>query len=303
MVKYRKRKYANNKNRTVRKAKKQVYSFPRQIQNANYIAKNRLVKFTDFRSYVVIDNAGSVTPPAAYPPLLQMGLNDPRKFIESTQGNWKKNSLTAKGAAVPGLSKWLANKTPGASSTADYLTGSTLGCRLTVSIVPIPIASDDQDNYQPVCKVAFANQTRAGHLKGRGIDADLNSERVSQMPMVRTANIYLNHGGTPRGCTLSMNYSFKKNNADPGKAAGNLFYNDTSPTETDIATLVILPGDSNAYGLTGSRCPPCRVEVRVSYIVLLTEPNTHIGTALNDGNNMSDVAQLSAGNLFIASQL
>lgn len=291
MAKYRKRKYpVRNKKRTVAKARKQVRAYPKQIQNANYIAPNRLVKFTDFRSFVVIDNGGTLT--SAHPPILQMGLNDPRKFIESVQGQWNKNSLGAKGPGVPGITKWLANKTPGTTSTSDYLTGSTLGCRIVVTVTPIPIADDDQDNFQPICKVALANQTRAGHLKGRGIDLNLNSERISQMPMVRTANIYLNHGGTPRGVTLSMNYSYKKSNADPGKAAGNLFYADTSPTETDIATLIICPGDSNAYGLTGNRCPPCRVEVKISYIVLLTEPNTHLGQAINDGNNLSQPAHI-----------
>ena len=94
------------------------------------------------------------------------------------------------------------------------------------------------------------------------------------MPMVRTGNVYLNHGGTPRGCTLSMNYSFAKNNADPGKQHENLFYADTSPLEKDIATLIMLPGDSNAYGILGNRNPPMRVELKVSYIVLLSEPTT-----------------------------
>lgn len=288
------KKRARNFIKTNRRHKKQVKSYPKQIQNAAYIPKSRLVKFTDFRSYVVIDNAGSVTPPAAHPPLIQMGLNDPRKFIESIQGNWKKNSLGAKGDAVAGISKWLANKVPGTTSTADYLTGSCIGCRIVCTVVPIPVPTDVTDQYQPVVKVALANQTRAGHLKGRGIDLNLNAERVSQMPMVRTANVYLNAGGTPRGCTLSLNYSFKKNNANRGGfSSSNLFYADTSPIETDIATLIMLPGDSNAYGLTGSRNPAMRVEIKVSYIVLLSEPNTHIGQALNDGNNLSEIATLT----------
>ena len=279
-----------NFKRTNKKHKRQVKSFPRQLQNAAYIPKNRLIKFTDFRSYVVLDNAGIT---AAYPPLLQVQLNNPRKFIESTQGNWKANSLGAKGAAVPGLTRWLTNKVPGTTSTADYLTGSTLGCRLTVTVTPIGVNADEYDSYQPICKVALCNQTRSGHLKARGIDNDLNSERVSQMPQVRTANVYLNNGGTPRGATLSLKYSFKKNNADPGKAPDNIFYADTDPAEKDIGALIILPGDSNAYGLTGNRCPPMRVEVKVSYIVLLTEPNTHIGMALNDGINLTQPATLS----------
>lgn len=284
---------ARNKTKTTKKMSKDVRSFSKNIQNANYIAPNRLVKFTDFRSYVVLDDGLNGT--GAIPPLLQVGLNNPRKFIESLQGTWKKNSLTAKGQGVPGITRWLANKIPGTTSVADYLTGSCKGAQVTITVTPIGVNADEYDSYQPICKVALANQTRTGHLKNKNIDLNFNSERVSQLPMVRTANVYLNNGGTPRGTTLKLNYSFKKNNADPGKQSANIFYADTDPEEKDIASLAIMPGDSNAYGVLGSRCPPMRVEVRISYIVLLTEPNTHIGRAINDGNNLSDVAQLASG--------
>lgn len=288
-----KRKYTKrprNTKRTQQRAKKQVSSFPRQIQNAAYIPKSRLVKFTDYRSYIVKDTGGGTT--FSYPPLLQVGLNDPTKFIESSQGTWDATSMGAKGAAVPGITRWLANKVPGTTSTADYLTASCIGAKLDISVVPIAQPVADQASYQQIAKVALANQTRAGHLKGRVVDATLNAERVSQMPMVRTANIYLNSGGTPRGATLSLKYSFKKNNALPGKQHENLFYADTSPLEKDIGTLIILPGDTNGYGVTGTKVMPCRVEVRVSYIVALSEPNTHIGMALNDGLSLVDIPSL-----------
>lgn len=291
-----KRKYSKrprNTKRTQRRAKKQVRSFPRQIQNAAYIPKSRLVKFTDFRSFMVKDTAGGTT--YSYPPLLQCGLNDPTKFIESTQGTWDKTSMTAKGAAVPGIARWLSNKVPGTTSTSDYLTASCIGAKLDITVVPIAQPTSEQANFQQVCKVALSNQTRSGHLKGRVVDATLNAERVSQMPMVRTANIYLNSGGTPRGATLSLKYSFKKNNALPGKQAENLFYADTSPLEKDIAALIILPGDTNGYGVTGTKCMPCRVEVRVSYIVALSEPNTHIGMAINDGLSLVDIPPVGDG--------
>lgn len=288
---YRKPRQARNGRKTRARASRQVASVPRQIQNATYVPKNRLVKFSDFRTYVVIDNAFNGT--GALPPLIQMGLNDPTKFTESFQGQWKANSLGAKGLAVPGLTKWLSNKIPGTSSAAEYLTGSCLGCRLDISVVPIPVNADEYDGYQPTIKVALANQTRAGFLKNKNIDLTINSERVSEMPMVRTGNCYLNNGGTPRGTTLTLKYSFKKNNATPGKQAENLFYADTSPLEKDIAALIILPGDSNAYGLLGNRCPPCRVEIKVSYIVLLSEVNTHVGQGINDGNDLSIPAMMT----------
>lgn len=278
-----------NQKKNYRRMRKQVRSFPRQIQNAQYIPKNRLVKFTDFRSFIVKDTGGTTS---SHPPVLQMGLNDPRKFIESTQGTWSSNNLGAKGAAVPAIAKWVANKIPGTTSTADYLTASCLGSRLDITVTPIAQAEADQASYQQICKVVLANQTRLGHLKGRAVDTAFNSEMVSQMPNVRTANIYLNNGGTPRGCSLTLKYSFKKNNANPGKESENLFYADTSPLEKDIAALVLMPGDSNDYGIGGTKVPPCRVEVRVSYIVLLSEINTHIGQGINDGINMADVPQV-----------
>ncbi|AXQ65509.1 MAG: hypothetical protein [Circular genetic element sp.] len=299
--KYNKRKgpiKARNLTRYRRGKKKQVRSYPKQLQNANYVPSNRLVKFTDYRSYIVIDDGGTVVPPASHPPLLQVGLNDPTKFIESTQGTWKSNSLLAKGSAVPGIQRWLSNKVPGTTSTADYLTGSCLGARLTVTAVPLPIDVDDMTNYQQVIQVSLANQTRAGHLKGRSVDLTLNCERVSQMPMVRKANCYLNSGGTPRGCTLSMNYSFKKNNAAPGKQTENLFYADTSPLEKDIASILCLPGDTTSYSNIpgiGVAIPPMRIEIRVSYIVQLSEVNTHIGQGINDGNALSNIAMAGIG--------
>jgi len=211
-------KKVNNKKKTTKKMSREVKSSTRNIQNANYIAKNRLVKFTDYRSFIVVDNGGTTIPPASYPALIQLSLNNPRKFIESKQGTWNENNLGAKGAGVPGITKWLANKIPGTTSTSDYLTASCKGCRIVCTVTPIPVSDSDYDTYQPVVKVALSNQTREGHLKGRAVDTVLNSERVSQLPMTRSGNVYLNHGGTPRGITLSMNYSYKSNNADPGKA-------------------------------------------------------------------------------------
>ncbi|AXQ65296.1 MAG: hypothetical protein [Circular genetic element sp.] len=276
-----------NTKKTQRRAKSQVRSFPRQIQNAAYIPRSRLVKFTDYRSFMVKDTGGSAT--YSYPPLLQVGLNDPTKFIESTQGTWDKTSMDAKGPAVPGIGRWLSNKIPGTTSTADYLTGSCIGAKLDITVCPLAQTATDSASYQQMAKVVLANQTRAGHLKGRVIDNTLNAERVSQMPMVRTANIYLNTGGTPRGATLSLRYSFRKNNAAPGKQSDNLFFADTSPLEKDIGTLIILPSDTNGYGVGGTKVMPCRVEVRVSYIVQLSEPNTHIGQAMNDGTSLVGV--------------
>jgi hypothetical protein len=282
-----------NQKKNRRAKRRQVSSIPRQIQNSQYIPKNRLVKFTDYRSYIVTDNA--TTGVYALPPVLQIALNNPLKFIESSQGTWSANNVGAKGPAVPGISKWVTNKSPGTTSTADYLTASCLGSKITITAVPMPSGhSDDaEDAYQDVIKCFLANQTRTGYLKNKSITDTFNVEMMSELPQVRSANTYYNAGSVPKGCTLSLSYSFKKNNPHVGKQAENLFYADTGPTETDIAAFVMMPGDSGGYGSTGARLPKMRVEIRVSYIVLLGEVNTHQNQGINQGNNLSDIAQVA----------
>lgn len=289
---YRKRRgrLAKNTRRNYKAKRRQVASVPRQIQNSTWIPKNRLVKFCDYRSYIVTDDATSGG--SSIPPVLQIGLNNPTKFIESTQGTWSANSLTAKGQAVPGLTNWLSNKSPGTGSTAQYLTGSCLGARVVITATPMPSGhSDDaEDAYQDVIKCFLANQTRTGYLKSKAIDASFNVELMSQLPQTRSANTYYNAGSVPRGCTLALNYSFKKSNPHVGKQTENLFYADTGPAETDVASFVMMPGDSNGYGHLGNRLPKMRVEVKVSYIVLLGEVNTHFNQGLNQGNSLSTPA-------------
>lgn len=293
-------KYKRNQKKTNRKHRKQVTSVPRQIQNSTYIPANRLVKFNDYRSFIVTDNGTYGT--SSVPPVLQIGLNNPLKFIESTQGGWGANSLTAKGAAVPGITKWVTNKSPGTSSTAEYLTASCLGSRVTITAVPMPSGhSDDaEDAYQDVIKCFLANQTRTGYMKQKAISDTFNVELLSQLPKCRSANTYYNAGSVPKGCTLSLNYSFKKSNPHAGKQTENLFYADTGPAETDVAVFCMMPGDSNGYGNLGNRLPKMRVEVKVSYIVLLGEVNTHINQGLNVGNDLSAPATIPVGDSLAA---
>lgn len=284
-----------NKKRINKKVKKAVRSYPRQIQNASYLPKSRLVKFTDFRSFVVQDEGFNTS--GALPPVLEIASNNPRKFIHGKQGTWDANSLTAKGNAVPGIANFITNLVPGTDDKAPYLNGSCLSCRVVVTATPIPTVpavGSEQDTYQDVIKMCVQNNTRNGMMSNKNISNTFNSEIVSQTPYVRTANLYYNHNGTPRGATVSINYSFKKQNAGrPMLNAQNFFHADTDPSEKDFINIAFLPTHSQRYGLAtlgGERLPNMRVEVKVSYIVLLSEPNGHVSTsAVNDGLNMANI--------------
>ncbi|AXQ65557.1 MAG: hypothetical protein [Circular genetic element sp.] len=297
MPKYkRKRKPAFNKKRVNRKVGRKVKSHPTQIQNASYLPKSRLIKFTDFRSYIVTDdgfNAGG-----ALPPVLEIGANNPRKFVHGSQGTWDDASLGAKTQAVPGIAAWVTNSVPTPTATAPYLNASALSARVTITAVPIPTASTtpgEVDYHQDVIKLCVQNNTRNGMFFGKNITNAFNSEIISQTPYVRTANMYYNANGTPRGATISINYSFKKQNAGrPMLNSANFFASDADPLEKDYINVALLPTHSQKYGLTalgGVRLPNVRLEVKISYIVLLSEPNGKVGiaTALNAGNNLVDM--------------
>jgi len=279
------------------KKKNKIVSFPRQIQNATYMPKNRLVKFSGFRSFIVHDDEG-VT--AAYCPVLEIASNNPRKLIHNTQGTWDSNSLDGKGAAVAGLSQWVTNKAPTSSATGSYLNAQALSCRVTITAIPCPQGAVTADHSQDTIKMCVQNNTRGGNMLNKAISQTFNSEICSQTVGMKTCNLYTNHHGNPRGGSISMNYSFKKQNAGVGVGLHNTFWYDTDPTEKDFINVAFLPGDSKGYGLTGTRLPDLRVEVKVSYIVLLSEPNTAIDMSeLNAGLDLPRIPQRNVPNIEI----
>lgn len=284
-----------NKKRVNKRAKKRVRSYPRQIQNAAYLPKSRLVKFTDFRSYVVTDDGFNAS--GALPPVLEVASNNPRRFIHSTQGTWDAASLSAKGVAVPGIANWVTDQIPSSSAIAPYLNASALSMKLVVTAVPIPTTAPDgaqADEFQDVSKLCVQNNTRNGMFANRNITNAFNSEVVSQTPYVKTANMYYNAHGTPRGATITQHYSFKKANAGrPLLNSANFFNADTDPLERDYTNISILPCHSQKYSLSslgGTRMANHRVTISVSYIVLLSEPNGHVST--NDSNTGINLANV-----------
>ena len=292
---YKLKKKPGNKRWFNKKAKKAVNSHPRQIQNAAYQPKNRLIKFTDFRSYVVVDEGFNGS--GAVPPVLEIAANNPRKFIHSTQGTWDAASLANKTQAVPGIQNWVTDLLTTPSSTAPYLNASCLSARVVVTATPIPTQpteGSEVDTHQDVIKLCIQNNTRNGEFHNKNITNQFNSEVVSQTPYVRTANLYYNANGTPRGATIALNYSFKKQNAGrPLLNSANFFHADTDPSEKDFINIALMPTHSQKYGLAivgGVRLPNIRVEVKISYICLLSEPNCRITHDTNKGENLGEVA-------------
>ena len=279
-----------------------VSSSTSQIQCANYLPKNRLVKFQDFRAFVLTDNAtpdiGGGTH-AAHVPNLQISANDPgNAFVlgadsrVGSTGQWWSQSATAdgtpsKGTAVPNLSQWITNAD--GSGDGHYRTAQCLGAKMTISAVPL--STDVDEDVQDVSKLCCQIGVNADTFMAKRINEDFNSEKISQMPHMKTANIYSNYQGTPKGATITRSYSFKKFNSTLGRSSMNVFSLDNAPPERDYFQICLLPTDNEDYGAGASgtsvgqkRLPKMRVSIKVSYLVLLSEPNNSvIGNDNNTG--------------------
>ena len=294
--------FKSNKKRVNKKAKRNVKSYPKQIQNASFLPKSRLIKFTDFRSYVVTDEGFNAT--GALPPQFQICANNPGQFAHNHQGTWDATSLTSKGASVHGVTTWIAPTPATSSDTAPYLKANCLSCKVTVTATPLPTYSaegEEHDAYQDVIKLCVQPNTRLNAWKDRNIDNQFNSEVLSQTPYVRTANMYYNANGTPRGATITQHYSYKKfNMGRPARDENNFFGPNHVPLSQEWINVGLMPVHSQKYSLSalgGTRLPNCRVEIKVSYICLLSEPNTHTGTHMvNQGNDLVSIPTLDVPN-------
>lgn len=297
-----------------KRGRAKVSSIPKQIQCANYIPKNRLIKFQDFRSFTLTDNTNIQVGQAyhALVPNLQLGANNPTQaFIGSggvigSTGSWysqsadPSNGVISKGNAVPNLNKWVTAQD--GSGDAQYRCAQVLGARLTISCVPLP--SSVEDHSQDVTKMCVQVASMGDAYKDKRVSSDFNSEKISQLSGTKTANIYSNFNGTPRGATISMNYSYKKMNATFGRMANNTFQNDASPGEKDYFNVSLLPCENASYGIGATsntpgtgRLPKMRVSVKLSYICLLSEPNnTTIGIGNNIGTQFPEIPMRDTSN-------
>lgn len=284
--------------RVTRAPSKKVKSHPEQIQSATYIPKSRLLRFSDYRSFNVTDNAigapGSGHAGANFPNM-EFSANAPNVFISNKTGYWANVSLNKKGGAVPGIPAWVT-RNDGVGS-APYREAQCLSSKITVTAVPVhQAASATTGAEQDVVKMILHKSTSPNTFHNKIIDDDMNAETASQQMGSRSANLYLNQNGTPRGATLKGFYSYKKMNNALGSGSKNYFHANNAdgsiapPAERDYWNLVFLPGNSSIYGVAatgGVRLPELRVSVKIEYICLLSEPNTGLmGFGINDGNDL-----------------
>lgn len=281
-----------------KKPKKKVFSFPKQIQSATYIPKSRLVRFTDYRSWNVTDNAiglpGSGHAGANFPNQ-EMSANAPNVFISDQTGYWANVSLNKKGGAVPGIPAWVTQAS--GVGSAPYREAQCLSSKITCTAVPVHQSGSATSGLeQDVVKMILHKSTSPHAFHNKVIDNDYNAETATQQAGVRSANLYLNQNGTPRGATLKGYYSYKKMNNALGSGSKNYFHAPqddgtvSPPAERDYWNLAFLPGNSSIYGVAASggvRLPELRVTVKIEYIVLLSEPNTGLmGYGINQGNDL-----------------
>lgn len=271
-----------------RRYKKRVHSFPRQIQSSTYVQPSRLVRFSDTRSFIVEDNGivEVVGADKAVVPALQISANAPTDaFTAISTGTWWPSDMGAKGVAVHGLAQWItkADGTNGLESiSAAYRTAQCLSSKIVVSAYPLPSA-DGADALQDCAKLVLQKSTAASAMQSKQISQTFNVATTAEMPFLKGALTYRNPGGTPRGCTLSGSYSYKRMNSGPASMSKNLFSYDQTPAERDYWNIALLPADSQAYAsvdsngdTTATRMCKHRIEIKLDYIVALSEPQTNV---------------------------
>lgn len=291
---YRRKKLRSNVRRYRKKQGRGVKSHPKQIQSASYVPPSRMVRFTDTRSFIVEDTEGIVS---SYPPSRAISCNDPTKTFAETfsNGTWSRTSLTAKGDAVPGINTWVT-KLDG-SNGGVYRQASAQSARIKVTVTPLA-RDGSADSYQDCAQVVLQRSTGVGSAwHNKPVSDTYNGEVMKQLPQTKGAMVYLNHGGTPRGCTISDSYKFS--NANSLRPTVNQFTQEGLSTgERDTWQLAIFPGYSAKYGNVtgGTRMPDMRVEIQISYIVALTEVSTDTSD-LNRGIDLGMAAEYVAAGL------
>lgn len=295
--------YRRKKNvkRYRRKQKAGVKSRPKQIQAASYVPSRRMVRFTETRSYVVEDSQGILS---SYPPGRSFPCNDPTQAFTLVykNGTWHETSLGGKPAGVAHVDRWVTDKL-GAGGGA-YRTASAVSSTIKVNVTPLH-RGEGSDAFQDMATVVLQRSTGVGNqFHDKAVSSSQNSEIYKQMPMTKSADIWTNPNGTPRGCCISDSYSFSKMNGLKGTAQ-NIFASDGMvTTEHDAWCLTIQPGYSARYGnvTDGTKIPDCRVEVQITYVVALSEPSTGFAQ-LNAGIDLGQAAEFGAAAVDIGQAL
>lgn len=244
----------------------------------------RKVLFQDTRSFLVKDEDGSGKP------IMQiLQLNHPGNMWPTggtpaaRQGTWEATDYGAKGAAMPDVGTWVTNKD--GTGEGKYRTASVIGTKVTVTAVLVNADLDEDDDKQGVSQLVVGKYTAASDIPvGVAPSTTFNADQMNRQPYTKTANLYRNFGGSPKGATITMNSKFTSLNAIRSRDS-NVFWHDAAPDELDFLCISILPCNKN-YGLPTSgknRCGTFRVVVQIEAIARLSEPNTKHGIAAGEG--------------------
>lgn len=271
------------KRRRIRKSA--VKPYPIQLASASTMPTKRKVLFQDTRTFMVKDEDGSGKP------IMQiLQLNHPANFWPTAgtpaarQGTWDATDYNAKGSAMPAVGEWVTNHD--GSGDGKYRSAQVLGTKVTVTAVYVNDDIDAEEDHQGVSQLVVGKYTALPDIPvGINPSTVFNADVLNRQPFTKTANLYRNMGGTPKGATITMNSKFTSMNS-LRRADQNFFWNDRAPGELDFLMIAIMPTNKN-YALPTSgknRCGTFRVCVQVEAIGALSEPNTKHGITAGEGS-------------------
>lgn len=188
--------------------------------------------------------------------------NCPSQVYLKSQGSWlsQTNALTT----CPGVFDWVADSN---GDGGKYREASCFASNIIVTCMP---QDNGSETIQEICKLVVHMGTKdsdwdANYTVGNGTDAH------SRMPLTMTRFVRSSTHQDYRGATLKMSYAFRKLNAGRTKV-NNIFYNNQTPSEKDYFYIGLLPTNVTDYVSNTRKTPKCLVNVKIEYLVKLTEP-------------------------------
>lgn len=250
-----------------RKQRSRVSGRSKTIQSSSFLPKSRLIRFTERRTFQVLDNSADGVPPSMY-----FYANSPVKFYGTASGNTPQGSWKTDRSATDAdnIGEFV---TPGdGSGNAPYRNGRVIGSSITVTATPNPTIATS-DGHQDTTLVFLEKQTAVRDIS-TAVSAVYNQDSLAAHPNVKHGLMFTNPNGAPKGTSLRATYSAKSVNPNATNT-GLSFYQDTVPGEKDWYKITLMPSDLDGYALgSGATVPPTRIVVQVSYVCLLGEPNS-----------------------------
>lgn len=175
------------------------------------------------------------------------------------------------------LSEWVAIAAPTVSETAKYREGRCLGGSIFVSARPKQVNGETADtNGDYACLLVHLGTSPHDWGNSTTIGPGNARDNFARLPYTRKAQTAINVNGTPKGAAIQMNYSFKQMNAARVNT-NNTFFSNVHPAEADYWYIGLFPFDYVAYvdPTTPEKIADHLVTVRIEYLCLMSEPNTH----------------------------